>query len=232
MWRTQHDLQRHSVLLHNGLKRETKEKRKKWKILRDSSSNSEIASAFRGIFAGRIFFFRNQIPIYRTSDAFDWRFHCRCLKTAHTRHFIGRYLLVLMKTAVFFILLKKALSHIPRVSGVSEHEMTMKSLSVKSVSRGTVTNKQKDKSSDLVYVPPRHIQYFFVCKLRAQTTSMAPPRLCPQPFSCFGFICFLTKFSIELSGVSFGCSSRVEKPFHSKWHEAPGNRHPWTQIIM
>lgn len=48
------------------------------------------------------------------------------------------YLLELTKTAVFFILLKKALSHRPWVSGDREQEMTMKSLSDRSVSMGTV----------------------------------------------------------------------------------------------
>lgn len=48
------------------------------------------------------------------------------------------YLLEFTKTAVFFILLKKALSHSPWVSGIREQEMTMKSLSDTSVSRGTV----------------------------------------------------------------------------------------------
>lgn len=51
---------------------------------------------------------------------------------------LGVYLLELTKTAVFFILLKKALSHSPWVSGVREQETTMKSLSDTSVSRGTV----------------------------------------------------------------------------------------------
>lgn len=46
-----------------------------------------------------------------------------------------------MKTAVFFILLKKVLSHSPWVSGVSEQETTMKSLSDASVSRGTVSHR-------------------------------------------------------------------------------------------
>lgn len=51
------------------------------------------------------------------------------------------YLLELMKTAVFFILLKKALSHRPWVSGVSEQETMMKSLSDTSVSMGTVQQR-------------------------------------------------------------------------------------------
>lgn len=41
------------------------------------------------------------------------------------------------KTAVFFILLKKVLSHSPWVSGVSKQDMTIKSLSDTRVSMGT-----------------------------------------------------------------------------------------------
>lgn len=48
------------------------------------------------------------------------------------------YLLELIKIDVFFIFLKNALSHMPWVSGVSEQETTMKSLSDASVSSGTV----------------------------------------------------------------------------------------------
>lgn len=51
------------------------------------------------------------------------------------------YLLELMKIAFFFILLKKALSHRPWVSGVSEQETTIKSLSDVSVSSGTVKRR-------------------------------------------------------------------------------------------
>lgn len=46
-------------------------------------------------------------------------------------------LLEFTKTAVFFILLKKALSHSPRVSGVREQDTTIKSLSDTRVSMGT-----------------------------------------------------------------------------------------------
>lgn len=54
-------------------------------------------------------------------------------------------LLEFTKTAVFLILLKNSLLHIPCVSGVREQEMTMKSLSARSVSRGTVgVSKHKD----------------------------------------------------------------------------------------
>lgn len=55
------------------------------------------------------------------------------------------YLLEFMRTAVFFILLKKALSHSPWVSGVREQEMTIKSLSDTSVSRGTVQRGREEK---------------------------------------------------------------------------------------
>lgn len=52
-----------------------------------------------------------------------------------------------MKTAVFFILLKKALSHNPWVSGVREQETTMKSLSDTSVSSGT-DGQRKNRRAD------------------------------------------------------------------------------------
>ncbi len=55
------------------------------------------------------------------------------------------YLLELTKTAVFFIFLKKALSHSPWVSGVREQETTMKSLSETSVSRGTVQQRREEE---------------------------------------------------------------------------------------
>lgn len=61
------------------------------------------------------------------------------------------YLLELTKTAVFFILLKKALSHSPRVSGVREQETTMKSLSDASVSRGTAQQRGKKGGLCLIY---------------------------------------------------------------------------------
>lgn len=54
------------------------------------------------------------------------------------------HLLELMKTAVFFILLKKSLLHRPCVSGVKEHETTTKSLSHSSVSNGTEGRRQRD----------------------------------------------------------------------------------------
>lgn len=60
--------------------------------------------------------------------------HCAALEV---------YLLELTKTAVFFILLKKALSHSPWVSGVREQETTMKSLSDTRVSRGTVEERRQ-----------------------------------------------------------------------------------------
>lgn len=52
-------------------------------------------------------------------------------------------LLVFTKTAVFFILPKKALSHSPWVSGVREQDMTMKSLSDTRVSIGTGERKRE-----------------------------------------------------------------------------------------
>lgn len=55
------------------------------------------------------------------------------------------YLLELTKTAVFFILLKKALSHIPFVSGVRAQDTTMKSLSDTSVSRETVQQRGEER---------------------------------------------------------------------------------------
>lgn len=59
--------------------------------------------------------------------------------------FVLLYLLELTKTPVFFILLKKALSHMPWVSGVREQETTMKSLSDTRVSRGTVQRRGEDE---------------------------------------------------------------------------------------
>lgn len=60
------------------------------------------------------------------------------------------YLLVLMKTAVGFILLKKLLSHMPWVSGVREQETTMKSLSDTSVSRGTDQQKRRHRTNTYI----------------------------------------------------------------------------------
>uniref|UniRef100_A0A3Q2Y7A1 Zinc finger and BTB domain containing 5 n=1 Tax=Hippocampus comes TaxID=109280 RepID=A0A3Q2Y7A1_HIPCM len=64
-----------------------------------------------------------------------------------------------------------------------EHATTMKSLSVKSVSRGTATNKQKDKSSNLVYVPHRHL--FFWCVNCAQKQPVRNPPALPSTFFVF-----------------------------------------------
>lgn len=54
-----------------------------------------------------------------------------------------------MKTAVFFILLKKSLLHSPWVSGVREQETIMKSLSDTSVSRGTVPDRD-DRVKEMI----------------------------------------------------------------------------------
>lgn len=60
---------------------------------------------------------------------------------------VSQDLLEFTKTAVFFILLKNSLLHIPCVSGVREQEITMKSLSATSVSRGTVGINQHKESN-------------------------------------------------------------------------------------
>lgn len=55
---------------------------------------------------------------------------------------------MLMKTAVLFILLKKALLHSCWVSGVREQDTMTKSLSDSSVSRGTVQPHTRDREDN------------------------------------------------------------------------------------
>lgn len=56
---------------------------------------------------------------------------------------------MLTNTAVFFILLKKALSHSPWVSGVSEQDMTTKSLSDTRTSSGTDRQEGEEEEEEI-----------------------------------------------------------------------------------
>lgn len=125
------------------------------------------------------------------------------------------YLLELMKTAVFFILLKKALSHRPWVSGVREQETTMKSLSDTRVSRGTVQERGEERRRNM--------------RGRDQLNIITFSLLLSCPNHCFYVVSVslltLTKFSIHLCGVGLGCSPRVQQPLHSERHESLSDGH-------
>lgn len=86
-----------------------------------------------------IFIALNCVHFKTQSVWLDW--HCStCLM---------EYLLVLMRTAVFFILQKKSLLHSPWVSGVRAQDTTTKSLSDTSVSKGTATERRAGRNNQI-----------------------------------------------------------------------------------
>lgn len=84
---------------------------------------------------------------------------------------------------MLFIFLKKVLSHIPCVSGVREQEITMKSLSARSASRGTVGVHQH-KVTDFQMCGRRSdrnlIQFYCISSYQ---TLLSPRQLRPWLFS-------------------------------------------------
>lgn len=102
------------------------------------------------------------------------------------------YLLELTRTAVFFILLKKALSHSPWVSGVREQDTTMKSLSDTSVSSGTVQQRgeeeeQKGKRGN----GSSHLQVYF-------PSAKSVILLFPLLLSCPSYRTMILTFPLQL----------------------------------
>lgn len=119
---------------------------------------------------------------------------------------VSQDLLEFTKTAVFFILLKNSLLHIPCVSGVREQEITMKSLSARSVSRGTVGVNQHKESDSHIWVRRS------------------------DPSFLYTLIAFLlTKLSFYLSSFGLGGSPRVQQPLHSEGQESACNGHAFRK---
>lgn len=123
------------------------------------------------------------------------------------------HLLEFMNTAVFFILLKKALSHSPWVSAVREQETTMKSLSDTSVSRGTARQggEEEGEKKQLTHYTDLILIWFYNITIQY------------YPFTVS--LRVLTELSVHLGSVRLGCSPRVQQPLHSKGHESASNSH-------